>query len=141
MFTFSCNCKSDCTSVSVIASIIVGIITAILTFTATITVTPIFLWVLFGIAVLYLAILLGTTNASCTANRSGCACKRLTTLIVGILGTVLTSLILLAVTFAATSVLGAILTGVLLFFFFLTLTATVCLVRCKAGCASCEELA
>jgi hypothetical protein len=40
----------------------------------------------------------------------------------------------LAVGFAATSILGAIITGVLLFFVSLFLTATACLVKCLEGC-------
>ena len=53
-----CNCKLNCVGLAVIASIIIGIVTAMLRITAVITVTPAFLWVLFGIAVVYLAIVL-----------------------------------------------------------------------------------
>ena len=47
-----------------------------------------------------------------------------------IIATILLSVILLAVEFAATSILGAVITGLLLFSFFLTLTETACLTRC-----------
>ena len=53
----------------------------------------------------------------------------LNTLLAGVLG-----VILLAVGIVATSILSAILVGVLLFFFSLTLTSTACLVRSLADC-------
>lgn len=135
MASCDCNCKLGCTFIGLIASIIIGIIAAVLNFTAVITVTPAFLWVLFGIAVVYLALaLVGTAHAR-TDNRSRpCICSALSALLTGILGTVLFSVILLGVEFAATSVLGAIFVGVLLFFFSLTVTSTACLVKCYAGC-------
>lgn len=131
----NCNCKFNCVGLAVIASIIVGIVTAMLRITAVITVTPDFLWVLFGIAVVYLAVLLLASAAMRGYTNRGCVCGNLPAIITGILGTVLTSVILLAITFAATSIIGAIITGALLFFFSLILTATACLVKCIAGCS------
>lgn len=133
MSNSNCSCKIACPIIAVLASIIIGIITAFLTFSATITVTPAFLWVLFGVAIVYLAIVLLTASFRCAGVRR-CICDILQVLLTGILGTVLTSVILLAITFAATSVIGAIITGALLFFFSLTITTTACLVKCIAGC-------
>ncbi len=119
-----------CIGASVIASIIIGIIAAVLRFTAVITVTPAFLWVALGIAIVYLAVAL---LSSCgTTNR--CVCKNLTAFLTGILGTALTALILLGITFAATSTIGSIITGALLFFLSLTVTTAACLVKCKYDC-------
>lgn len=132
MANFSCGCKSDCAGIAIVASIIIGIITAFLRFTAVITVTPAFLWVTLGIAVVYLAILLAVSP---TIRRSGCVCTNLPVLLTGILGTILTSVILLAITFVATSVIGAIITGALLLFFSLIITSVACLIKCIAGCA------
>ena len=56
-----CNCRNNCTSIAVVVSIIIGIITAFLRITGVITATPAFLWVVFGIAVVYLAVVLTTT--------------------------------------------------------------------------------
>ncbi|MBO5407807.1 MAG: hypothetical protein J6A61_00145 [Clostridia bacterium] len=133
---FNCNCKFNCVGVAIIASIIVGIVTAMLRITAVITVTPAFLWVLFGIAVVYLGVLLITSTLLRSTGNCNCVCFNLPAILVGILGTVLTSVILLAITFAATSIIGAIITGALLFFFSLILTATTCLVKCIAGCVN-----
>lgn len=131
---FSCNCNSSCVGLSVIASIIIGVITAFLTITAAITVTPAFLWVLLGIAVVYLAVSLIAATFLRGGGIRSCVCRILPVVLTGILGTILGSVILLAITFAATSIIGAIITGALLFFFALLITATACLVKCAAGC-------
>lgn len=132
MANFSCGCKSDCGGLAIVASIIIGIITAFLRFTAVITVTPAFLWVTLGIAIVYLAILLAVSPI---IRRSGCVCTNLPILITGLLGTILASIILLAITFVATSVIGAIITGALLLFFSLIITSVACLISCILGCA------
>ena len=131
----SCNYRFGCVGVGIIASIILGVVTAFLTFTATITVTPVFLWVLFGITVVALGLLLIYSSLlRCTSARE-CVCNILPTVLTGILGTILTSAILLGITFAATSIIGAIITGVLIFFFSLLITSVACLVSCTAGCS------
>ena len=134
MTNLNCCCKCNCTGYAIVASIIIGIITAFLTITAAITITPVFLWVLFGISILYLAVTLAVSSAS-NNNIRGCICSILPVLLTGILGTILISVILLAITFAATSILGAIISGALLLFFSLAITSTACLVKCVAGCS------
>ncbi len=127
------SCRNNCTVVAVIASLIIGIVTAFLRITATITLTPAFLWVLLGIAVVYLAV---TLVSGALFRRECCndLCSIVTALLVGILGTVLLSIVFLAIEFVATSIIGAILTGGLLFFFFLMVTSSACLVRCFLNC-------
>ena len=133
MSTSCRSCRPDCTLIAIVFSLILGIITAFLRITAAITLTPAFLWVLLGIAVVYLAVLLAVTgltvNADCRGVRTA-----INTILAGILGTVLFAVILLAITFAATSVIGAIIVGLLLFFFSLTITATACLVKAYSEC-------
>ncbi len=133
MSTSCKSCSPGCTVIAVAASLILGVITAFLRITAAITVTPAFLWVLLGISVVYLAI---TLISAALYRSGGCdsLCNIVTSLLVGILGTVLFSVILLAIEFAATSVVGAVITGALLFFFFLTVTSAACLVRCFFNC-------
>ena len=137
MIKIICDCKSDCTGIAVLASIIIGIITAILTFTATITIAPVFYWVTFGIAVLFLALTYLVSALGRSSDTQGCTCANLPILLTGILGTVLTSLILLGVGFAATSVLGAIITGALGFFLSLILTTVACISTCSSDCRDC----
>ena len=129
MALFNCEGRNNCVGLGVVASVIIGVIAAFLQITAVITVTPAFLWVVFGIAVGYLAILLAASFLP--RPQSGCNTARLTltALLTGILGTVLVAVILLAIPFAATSVVGAILVGLLLLFFSLTVTASACLVK------------
>ncbi len=134
MNNLNCTCKGSCLTLATLASIVIGVVTAFLTITAAITVTPAFLWVLFGIAVVYLGVLLFRANSLRGLGGKGCVCTTLSALLIGILGTILASVILLAITFAATSVLGAIITGALLLFFTLTLTSTACYVKCAARC-------
>jgi hypothetical protein len=54
----------------------------------------------------------------------------LTVLLGAIIATILFAVVLLGIEFVATSIIGAVLTGLLLLSFFLTLTETACLVRC-----------
>ena len=134
-----CNCKGGCTFVAVAASIIVGLITFVLRFTATITVTPAFLWAVLGTAVVYLLAAPVFVYLAKSAGARNCLCSAVTALIWGVLGTVLFSVILLAISFVATSIAGAIITGLLLAFFTLTLTSVACIVRCISGCTGVSE--
>ena len=131
-----CNCKISCPFLAIVVSIIVGIITAFLRITAVITISDAFLWVSLGIAVVYLAIaLISTTRIQCPNIRS-CICPILSALIIGIIGAILVSLVLLAIEFAATSIIGAIIAGALIAFLFLIFTSTACLIKCIAKCES-----
>ena len=129
----NCNCRCGCTGAGLIASAILGVLTAFLQITGVITVTTAFLWVAFGIAVVYLGVLV-LAASGCCAEGSPCRCAALSVLLAGILGTILLSLILLAVGIVATSVVSAILVGLLLFFLFLALISAACYVRNLAGC-------
>lgn len=127
----NCCCRFNCTFWAIVLSIAVGVVTAFLTIMGMIALTPAFLWVTLGIAVVYLAVALATVNLKEGTAR---CCSALAAILIGVLGTALFSIVLLAISFPATSVLGAILAGVVLFFLFLTLTATACYVRCQALC-------
>lgn len=134
MALLNCNCKGSCSTAALIAGAVIGVLTAFLQITGVITVTTAFLWVVFGIAVGYLAVALAATAPVRRAEESKCVCGALNVLLAGILGAILFSVILLAVGIVATSVVSAVLVGLLLFFFTLTLAGTACLVRCFAGC-------
>lgn len=135
MANFGCRCRLDCTTLAVIASIVIGILVAFLRITAVITLAPVALIVAFGIAVAYLAVTLLVSAFLRTPDTAECLCPALTAALTGSLGTVLIALVLLAIPFAATSILGAIITGALAAAFTLLLTATACLIRCLTGCA------
>ena len=134
MALFNCDCRCNCTLLAVISSLIIGIITAFLQITGVITVGTAFLWVVLGIAVVYLAVLLVATALNGDKDNCGCICAILNSVLAGILGSALFAVILLAVGIVAASVVSAILVGLLLFFLSLTLTSSACLVKCIADC-------
>ena len=119
---------------AVITSVIIGVVTSFLQITGVITVAPVFLWVVFGIAVGYLAVLVAATALARRTERASCLCGSVKALLAGVLGSILLATVLLAVGIVATSILSAILVGLLLFFFTLTLTSSACFVLCLVDC-------
>lgn len=136
MSIYGCHYQCSCRLFAVLASVIIGVVTAFLQITGTVTATPVFLWVVFGVAVAYLGVLVVAAALSGRGDPTGCVCSALNALLIGILGSVLFALVLLAVGIVATSVLSAILVGITLFFFALMLTGTACLVRYLVNCRS-----
>lgn len=130
----TCRNRFDCSVLAVTASIIIGVTTAVLRYTAIITVPAAFLWVTFGIAVAYLALALLAAVTTRAYRINGCVCDVLPLLLIGILVALLTSVVLLAITFAATSVLGALITGALLAGFSLIFASTACYIKCLTAC-------
>lgn len=131
-----CSCRCRCTLVALVLSAIIGVLTAFFQITGLITVTTAFLWVVFGIGVVSLGVLLVAAALARRGEDCGCICNILNTLLVAILGLILLAVVLLAFGITATSVLSAILVGLLLFFFWLTLSSAACLVRCLADCGN-----
>lgn len=125
--------RPDCTFIAVLVSLVVGIVTAFLRITGTITLAPAFLQALLAIAVGYLAVVLVSGAVSRDRHCEG-LCNTVTAFLSGVVGTILLAIVLLNIEFAVISIIGAILTGALLFFFFLTVTSTACLVRCFFNC-------
>ena len=130
----SCCCRWSCAAVAVVVSVILGVIAAFLQFAGVIAVAATLLGVVFAVAVGYLAVLLVAVALLRRRETERCLCGSVRTVLTGILGTVLFSAILLVVDVAATSVIGAILVGLLVLFFALLLTGTACLVQCITGC-------
>ena len=130
----NCNCRWSCTLLAVISAAVLGVITAFLFISGTIAVTTTFLWVALGIGVVYLAgLAVASTRCRC-ADSTSCLCRALDALLAGVLGTILVSLVLLAVGIVATSTLSAVLVGLLAFFLWLTVASAACYVRCAADC-------
>ena len=129
----SCGCRRSCALAAVVASAILGVVAAFLQISGTITVTPAFLWVVLGIAVVYLGVLVVAT-ALRRGERQACLCSALSAVLAGILGSALFAVVLLAVGIVATSVLSAVLVGLTVAGLALTVTGSACLVRCLADC-------
>ena len=130
----NCNCRFNCTLFAVISAAILGVVAAFLQISGVIAVTTAFLWVALGVGVVYLAGLVVASAGRRGVNPTDCLCRALNALLAGVLGTILLALILLAVGITATSVLSAVLVGVLVFFLWLTVAASACYVRCAADC-------
>ena len=127
----NCYCRFNCTFWAIVLSIAIGVITAFLTIMGMIALTSAFLWVTLGIGVGFLAVSLATVPLNTGIAK---CCSALNSGLLGMLGTILLSIVLLAISFPATSVVGAILAGLLLFFLFLTLFSSACYIKCKSGC-------
>ena len=134
MSLFGCNCnyRPTCSGFAVIAAAVLGVLAAFLQLGGVIALSAALIGVFFGIAVGYLAVV---TVAAALARRQGC-CISLGTVLAGALGTIAVSVVLLVVDLAAGSILAAIGTGVLVFFFALTMTATACYARCLCETAA-----
>ena len=131
-----CNCcfRCRCPIAAIILSVIAGVVAAFLHITGVFTATAVSVVVALGVAVLYLGILL--LGRARDAEVSGCVCAAGNALLIGIVGSVLLSLILLAAGIVATSIFSAIGVGILVFFFVLMIAAAACLIRSDAGCGS-----
>ena len=128
-----CN-KYNCSDISFFASIILGIVGAMLFFNAIITIPVAFYWAALATAVVTFLLTLYIARDVHFIDVGNCVCQRLTHLYFGLFGTILTSLVLLFITFAATSVIGAIIVGILLFFIAFSLSSVACLVLCTLRC-------
>ncbi len=126
----NCNTRVDCSFLSIAAAIIVGVVAAIVQFTAIVTFTTVFYIVAFGVAVLFLAILLALVPVLYRALCQSSCGFNIKLVTAGILGSIATSIILLAVGFAATSGLGAVFVGLLAAFFTLMVTSIACTINC-----------
>ena len=128
MSLFGCNscCRPTCSGFAVIAAAVLGVLAAFLQLGGVIAISAALVGVFFGVAVGYLAVI---TVAAALTRKHGCCCS-LGSALTGALGTIAAAVILLVVDVAVGTVLGAILVGVLVFFFTLTLAATACYARC-----------
>ena len=136
MGLFNCSCKTSCTGLGVLASLVAGVVTLILTITGRIAISTLFAQVGFVVAFIFLllTILVSLYLSDCSLKEGCCICRGLSALHLGIFGTVITSLALLGIGFAATSFVGAFVYGAFAFFFVLIVTSAICLTRCLACC-------
>ena len=131
-----CKTKCDCTIIAVIASVIAGIVATFLTFSGTITIPQFVLWIFFGVALGLLGLSLVAAPFIGKRESNTCLCASLTSLFVGVFGTVLFSLVLVLVDIAAGGILASILTGLLFGLFALTITSAACIVKNLFDCGS-----
>lgn len=130
----NCNFKCNCAVAAVVAGLVLGVVAAFLQITAVIAVTPLFLTVAAVVAVVYLGVLVVGVALAERVGQGSCGCPSLNVALTGILGTVATAVILLAAGIVATSVISAILVGLLVLFITLMIAGIACLVRSIADC-------
>ena len=119
---------------ALIVSGLIGVVAAFLRITGGITVPTAILAGAFVLAAVYLATLLVVSSLLRAQFENGCLCPAVQGILAGILATALTAITLLAVPFAATSVVGALVTGVLAAGASLIFAGTACLVKCLTDC-------
>ncbi len=124
--------RCACTLYSILSSVIFGIVAVILHLCGLVAFQPAFLWVLLVVSLTYLAVLIAALTYG--NHLRECKCTILNTLLAGILGTILSSALLLGLGCIKWTVLSAILGGLLIAFFSLTVTNTACFVKCLALC-------
>lgn len=134
MLDCNCNCRCRCNLTALIASLLIGVIAAFLQITGVLAVNTTVLWTALIIAVAYLAVLILSMALMGRKEACACLCTNLRALVAGALGTILFALVLLLIDVAAASVIGAILVGLLLFFFALLFASSACLIKCLADC-------
>ncbi len=132
MLGLNCERRNDCAGLAIVAGIVVGIIAAIFRYMAVINVTPAFLWVVLGVAVVLLTVAFIVYNGRRVSPCAGG--PALAVFLISLLGTVLATVILLGISFSAASVIGAIITGVAVGLFFAALTALICIILQAANC-------
>ena len=132
MTCLNCESKINCTGIAFITSLILGIIAAFLQITAVIAIPPILLGSAIIVALVFFLVTLIAVSLTQTSCRA--LCSVVSVLLLGILGSILFAAILLIIDIAATSVIGAILVGLLVFSFSLFILTTACLVKCIANC-------
>ncbi len=130
-----CNRDCDCV-LGVIISLFLGVIIGVLFYFSLIpTITPA-LWIAFGLAALALVLIVGIS----LFGTPKCVCRNGKCLLAGIIGTLITTTISLAVTLTATSVIYAIIVGLTGFFFSLLIISFASLINClvEAQCSKRE---
>ncbi len=130
----NCDNKLNCTGIAIITSLILGIIAAFLQITAVITIPAILLGSAVLIALVFLLVLLIAVSLTQTSVSCRTLCSVLSVLLLGILGSILFAAILLITGITATSVISAILVGLLVFSFSLFILTTTCLIKCIVNC-------
>lgn len=131
LFGFNCRFRPTCSGLAVITAAVLGVLAAFLQLGGVIALSDALIGLFLGIAVGYLAVV---TVAAALARRQGCFAS-LGAVLTGALGTIALAVVLLVVDIAAGSVLKAILGGLLVFFFGMTLTATACYTQCLSETA------
>ena len=129
-----CNCSCGCGAVGTIFGIILGVIVAVL---FSLGLTPLILsgiWVAFSVGVASLAFVLilaaftGCSTSCCNVEK--CLIKKLKCLLIGILGTILTTLALVSISLEISSIVVTIIVALATFFLIFLISSIVSFLKC-----------
>lgn len=123
-----CNCDNGCLLATVI-SIFLGAIIGVLFYFGFISAFVVGTWVAFGIAVLALVGLVVIGNNR-DKNNNICICAYGRCLLAGIIGTIVSAIVALAIELTTASVVSAIVAAVLGLFFSLLIITIVLFIKC-----------
>lgn len=130
--TKNCVCGS-CSLSGIIWSIIGGIAAGVLFYLGYITAIAVGIWIAFGIAAFSLIFILSSSflsscNEAC-ARFAHCLRKNLKCMLIGIIGTIIFSIVALSISLTTTAV-PTIIVGLLVLFFILLLSSLVSFLKC-----------
>ena len=136
MSNCTCECRWNCAAIGIIISLIVGVVGAIILATTTPVIPVAIYWGTLVTALVFLAVTLIVTAITRLVGTASCLCNTLPTLLSGIIGTIILSIVVLVINIATITLPLAILLGVLIAFAGIMLSGLVCLTTCIAGCSS-----
>ncbi len=129
-----CNCSCGCGTAGTILGIILGVIVGVL---FALGLTPLILsgiWVAFSIGIASLAFVLilaaftGCSDSCCSVEK--CLIKKLKCLLIGILGTILTTLALVSISLEISSIVVTIIVALATFFLIFLISSIVSFLKC-----------
>lgn len=128
-----CDNRRYCTIAAIIVSTIVGIVFAFTLISGGVVIDPIYVSVALGVGLVYLAATLIAVAIASLRFRGMGASSELIALIIGILGTIIFSIVVYLVGVTAVTVGLAVLVGFLGAFFALMITSTICFIKYLAN--------
>lgn len=125
-------CRSDrkrCTICAVIISVVIGLVFAFAAMSENIVLSPIFFVVLLAVAILYMTATLLVAGVTYSNSRNLGNSPALFAQIVGIIGSIVLSVVGLLVDTAVSTAAITVVAGFYAFFFTLLLTSTLCIIK------------
>lgn len=130
----NCGCNLSCKAIGILLSIVFGVLAGILFFFKALPCVTVSIWVALAIAVIVLIATIFAVFRSNSISDKVCLCRNISTLLVGVIGTIITAVVALALWLLPCSIFIATLIGLIAFFFVLTLSAVVCILLCLLDC-------
>jgi len=131
-----------CESIGLIISIVFGVLVAALFASGLIPFITTAVWILFGLAVLFLVFLVSGVYfaaLSVAPALQKCICKNALCLLAGTIGTIISAIVALSIELVFTLIAVIVIIGFLAFFFALMILGLIALIRCIVDKLCCGE--